>query len=174
MARRKNPGSLGNDQKFQRSRESSRAIGKLWMPPLTHEMPITHDTQGMFVKYIQQETGTRVQIKGQGSGFVDQETGRESDEPMHIHITCVTLICLLHLDISAIRSTLNCFIILLTLPPKCSGPDDTQVARAKALTDDLLSVVRSEHAKMQAILHQQQMELHNAQAQYAQYAAIGV
>jgi hypothetical protein len=42
----------------------------------------------MFVKYIQQETGTRVQIKGQGSGFVDQETGKESDEPMHIHITC--------------------------------------------------------------------------------------
>ena len=44
----------------------------------------------MFVKYIQQETGTRVQIKGQGSGFVDQETGKESDEPMHIHITCVS------------------------------------------------------------------------------------
>jgi hypothetical protein len=46
----------------------------------------------MFVKYIQQETGTRVQIKGIGSGFVDQETGRESDEPMHIHITFVTSI----------------------------------------------------------------------------------
>jgi hypothetical protein len=45
--------------------------------------------QGMFVKYIQQETGTRVQIKGLGSGFIDQETGRESDEPMHIHITFV-------------------------------------------------------------------------------------
>jgi hypothetical protein len=45
----------------------------------------------MFVKYIQQETGTRVQIKGIGSGFVDQETGKESDEPMHIHITCVIL-----------------------------------------------------------------------------------
>lgn len=46
---------------------------------------------GMFVKYIQQETGTRVQIKGLGSGFVDAETGRESDEPMHIHITYVYL-----------------------------------------------------------------------------------
>ena len=45
----------------------------------------------MFVKYIQQETGTRVQIKGLGSGFVDQETGRESDEPMHIHITYVLM-----------------------------------------------------------------------------------
>ena len=45
----------------------------------------------MFVKYIQQETGTRVQIKGLGSGFVDQETGKESEEPMHIHITYVVV-----------------------------------------------------------------------------------
>ncbi|CDO75747.1 hypothetical protein BN946_scf184921.g23 [Trametes cinnabarina] len=63
--------------------------------------------QGMFVKYIQQETGTRVQIKGQGSGFVDQETGHEHDEPMFIHVT---------------------------------GPDEQQVQRAKALTEDLLEV----------------------------------
>lgn len=41
------------------------------------------------MKYIQQETGTRVQIKGLGSGFVEQETGKESEEPMHIHITFV-------------------------------------------------------------------------------------
>jgi len=92
---------------------------------------------GVFVKYIQQETGTRVQIKGVGSGFVDQETGRESDEPMHIHIT---------------------------------GPDEGQVARAKVLTEDLLEVVRSEHAKMQLVVQQQQMELHQAQMQYAAYA----
>ena len=43
----------------------------------------------MFVKYIQQETGTRVQIKGLGSGFVDQESGHEHDEPMYIHVTYV-------------------------------------------------------------------------------------
>ncbi|KAJ8587564.1 eukaryotic type KH-domain (KH-domain type I) [Rhizopogon salebrosus TDB-379] len=92
--------------------------------------------QGMFVKYIQQETSTRVQIKGQGSGFVEQETGRESDEPMHIHIT---------------------------------GPDENQVARAKVLTEDLLEVVRSEHAKAQTAMMQQQMELHAAQLQFAQY-----
>jgi len=95
---------------------------------------------GMFVKYIQQETGTRVQIKGQGSGFVDQETGKESEEPMHIHIT---------------------------------GPEDGQVARAKALTDDLLEVVRGEYAKVKAMLHQQQMELHQAQMQYASYGMMG-
>ncbi|KAF8621824.1 hypothetical protein AX15_007492 [Amanita polypyramis BW_CC] len=95
--------------------------------------------QGSFVKYIQQETGTRVQIKGVGSGFIDQETGRESDEPLYIHIT---------------------------------GPDEAQVARAKVLTEDLLLVVRSEHAKMATVLHQQQMELHQAQAQYAAYSAM--
>lgn len=45
---------------------------------------------GLFVKHIQNETGTRVQIKGRGSGFYDQETGREADEPMHISISCVS------------------------------------------------------------------------------------
>ncbi|KIJ29117.1 hypothetical protein M422DRAFT_188940 [Sphaerobolus stellatus SS14] len=95
---------------------------------------------GMFVKYIQQETGTRVQIKGLGSGFVDTETGRESDEPMHIHIT---------------------------------GPDELQLARAKNLTEDLLEVVRSEHAKARGMLQQQQLELHQAQMQYAAYSGYG-
>ncbi|OBZ78065.1 Uncharacterized protein C30D11.14c [Grifola frondosa] len=93
---------------------------------------------GMFVKYIQQETGTRVQIKGIGSGFVDQETGHEHDEPMYIHVT---------------------------------GPDEQQVLRAKALTEDLLEVVRAEHAKVKTIVQQQQMELHQAQVQYAAYSA---
>ncbi|EJD05371.1 uncharacterized protein FOMMEDRAFT_165816 [Fomitiporia mediterranea MF3/22] len=93
---------------------------------------------GMFVKYIQQETQTRVQIKGVGSGFIDQETGRESDEPMHIHIT---------------------------------GPDETQVRRAKVLTEDLLEVVHSEHAKAKVQMQQQQMELHQAQQAYAAYSA---
>jgi hypothetical protein len=41
------------------------------------------------------------------------------------------------------------------------------VARAKVLTDDLLLVVRQEHAKMQTIAQQHQMELHQAQQQYA-------
>ncbi|KAF8501844.1 hypothetical protein JB92DRAFT_2794703 [Gautieria morchelliformis] len=95
---------------------------------------------GMFVKHIQQETGTRVQIKGIGSGFVDAETGRESDEPMHIHIT---------------------------------GPDELQLARAKNLTEDLLEVVRAEHAKARALLQHQQMELHQAQMQYAAYSSYG-
>ena len=43
--------------------------------------------QGMFVKFIQSETGTRVQIKGQGSGFIESQTGFESTDPMFIHIT---------------------------------------------------------------------------------------
>lgn len=43
--------------------------------------------QGLFVKYIQQETSARVQIKGLGSGFIETDTGRESDEPMHVHIS---------------------------------------------------------------------------------------
>jgi hypothetical protein len=40
----------------------------------------------MFVKYIQAETGARVQIKGIGSGFLESDTGREAEEPLHINI----------------------------------------------------------------------------------------
>ncbi|KAG6915690.1 hypothetical protein DXG01_010418 [Tephrocybe rancida] len=95
---------------------------------------------GSFVKYIQAETSTRVQIKGLGSGFVDQETGQEEPTPLYIHIT---------------------------------GPEEAQVARAKVLTEDLLLVVRQEHAKVAVVVQQQQMELHHAQAQYAAYSAMG-
>ncbi|GAA5880796.1 hypothetical protein JCM16303_005119 [Sporobolomyces ruberrimus] len=42
---------------------------------------------GLFVKWIQQETQTRVQIKGIGSGYVETDTGMESQEPLHIAIT---------------------------------------------------------------------------------------
>ncbi|KAK0436874.1 eukaryotic type KH-domain type I [Armillaria borealis] len=97
--------------------------------------------QGQFVKYIQQETGTRVQVKGIGSAFLEPDTGRESDEPLYIHIT---------------------------------GPEEGQVARAKVLTEDLLLVVRAEHAKMASVVQQQQMELHQAQMQYAAYSTMAV
>jgi hypothetical protein len=53
-----------------------------------------------------------------------------------------------------------------------SGPEESQVERAKVLTEDLLLVVRQEHGKMQYLLSQQQMELHQAQAQYAAYSAM--
>ncbi|KZT34080.1 hypothetical protein SISSUDRAFT_992300 [Sistotremastrum suecicum HHB10207 ss-3] len=97
--------------------------------------------QGVFVKHIQQETGTRVQIKGLGSGFIEQETGRESDEPMHIHIT---------------------------------GPDEQQVSRARILTEDLLEVVRAEHAKTYVIVQQQQAELQQLQGPYGAYSGYAV
>ncbi|KAF2677251.1 hypothetical protein K458DRAFT_491984 [Lentithecium fluviatile CBS 122367] len=38
------------------------------------------------VKYIQQETGCKVQIKGRGSGFMESSTGQESEDPMYLHI----------------------------------------------------------------------------------------
>ncbi|KAL1302621.1 hypothetical protein AAFC00_002992 [Neodothiora populina] len=41
---------------------------------------------GSYVKHIQQETRCRVQIKGRGSGFMEHETGRESDEQMYLHV----------------------------------------------------------------------------------------
>lgn len=44
---------------------------------------------GMFVKYIQSETRVRTQIRGQGSGYYEAETGRELEEPLHIHLSYV-------------------------------------------------------------------------------------
>lgn len=41
---------------------------------------------GSYVKHIQQETRCRVQIKGRGSGFLEHETGQESDEQMYLHV----------------------------------------------------------------------------------------
>lgn len=41
---------------------------------------------GQYVKHIQQETRCRVQIKGRGSGFMEHATGRESDDPMYLHV----------------------------------------------------------------------------------------
>jgi homoaconitase len=41
------------------------------------------------VKFIQQETGCKVQIKGRGSGFMEPNSGQESDEPMYLHIAFV-------------------------------------------------------------------------------------
>lgn len=41
---------------------------------------------GSYVKHIQTETRCRVQIKGRGSGFIEQSTGQESDEPMYLHV----------------------------------------------------------------------------------------
>ena len=110
--------------------------------------------QGSFVKYIQAETSTRVQIKGIGSGFIDQETSQEEPVPLYIHITCVSIF--------------HQHSVVLIFG---RGPEEGQVARAKVLTEDLLLVVRQEHAKVQMQVQQQQMELHQAQAQYAAYSS---
>ncbi|KAF9302806.1 hypothetical protein BGZ74_004826 [Mortierella antarctica] len=41
---------------------------------------------GQYVKHVQNETRTRVQLKGHGSGYLEIDTGRESDEPLYINI----------------------------------------------------------------------------------------
>ncbi|KAK9474095.1 uncharacterized protein V1510DRAFT_361774, partial [Dipodascopsis tothii] len=41
---------------------------------------------GANVKHIQNETRTRVQIRGHGSQYLEVDTGREADEPLHLHV----------------------------------------------------------------------------------------
>ncbi|KAJ3178752.1 hypothetical protein HDU87_003307 [Geranomyces variabilis] len=43
--------------------------------------------QGQYVKHIQQETQTKVQLKGRGSGFIEHDTGMEANDALHIHVT---------------------------------------------------------------------------------------
>ncbi|KAI8816541.1 uncharacterized protein EV422DRAFT_545661 [Fimicolochytrium jonesii] len=43
--------------------------------------------QGQYVKHIQAETQTKVQLKGKGSGYIENATGMEADDALHIHIT---------------------------------------------------------------------------------------
>ncbi|KAI8331177.1 hypothetical protein BC941DRAFT_360708 [Chlamydoabsidia padenii] len=43
--------------------------------------------QGAYVKHISSVTGCRIQLRGKGSGFYEQDTGVESEEPLHIHIS---------------------------------------------------------------------------------------
>ncbi|KAH6587194.1 hypothetical protein BASA61_006383 [Batrachochytrium salamandrivorans] len=42
---------------------------------------------GSYMKHIQHETSTRVQLKGRGSGFTEASTGQEADEEMFITIS---------------------------------------------------------------------------------------
>ncbi|KAI9491079.1 hypothetical protein BDB00DRAFT_519426 [Zychaea mexicana] len=42
---------------------------------------------GAYVKHIQNETGSRVQLKGKGSGFYETATGQEAEDALHVHIT---------------------------------------------------------------------------------------
>lgn len=84
------------NQKRQQSLQQQQSGRREW---LEEKVPINLESlrnfnirrkvvgpQGMFVKYIQMETGTRVQIKGIGSGFNERNTDREADEPMFINI----------------------------------------------------------------------------------------
>ncbi|KAI9000218.1 hypothetical protein BC832DRAFT_144040 [Gaertneriomyces semiglobifer] len=43
--------------------------------------------QGQNVKHIQQETNTKVQLKGRGSGYLEVATGLEAPEPLYIHVS---------------------------------------------------------------------------------------
>lgn len=88
---------------------------------------------GAYVKHIAQATRCRVQIKGRGSGFTEHSTGRESDEPMFLHVACVLNQFYVHID-----------VILMLL---FSGPDPKEVQNAKELCEDLLKNVKEQYEK---------------------------
>lgn len=41
---------------------------------------------GAYVKHVQQETATKVQLKGKGSGYLEPSTNKEAQVPLYISI----------------------------------------------------------------------------------------
>ncbi|RKP27470.1 hypothetical protein SYNPS1DRAFT_12615, partial [Syncephalis pseudoplumigaleata] len=78
-------------QRDFRPRERSILSEKVFLTfeptPGFHVKPKLIGPQGAFVKHIQNETGARVTIRGQGSGYIEVATGKEAEEPMHLSIT---------------------------------------------------------------------------------------
>lgn len=91
-------GPLVDERRFRRGADDRDEMGRrkwpeekifIGMLPLRgfHLRASVVGTGGSNVKFVQQETRTRIQIKGQGSGFEEVATGKESDEPMYLHVT---------------------------------------------------------------------------------------
>ncbi|TPX50043.1 hypothetical protein SeMB42_g02208 [Synchytrium endobioticum] len=55
--------------------------------PVFNARPKIVGQGGQFVKHIENETRTRVQLKGRGSGYIDSITGQEAPEDLHIYIS---------------------------------------------------------------------------------------
>ncbi|KAJ3055479.1 hypothetical protein HK097_010338 [Rhizophlyctis rosea] len=86
---------------------------------------------GQYVKHIQQETSTKVQLKGRGSGFIETATGQEAEEALHIHITCI-------------GPNIGLFVIH-------RGFVQENVDRALTLCQDLVNTVQQEYEKMKQL-----------------------
>lgn len=71
----------------------STFIGKVYLgienAPQSFNIPANViGPKGVYVKHITQYSGgTRVQLKGRGSSFKEPETGEESNEPIHLHLS---------------------------------------------------------------------------------------
>lgn len=90
---------------------------------------------GSYVKHIQSETGCRVQIKGLGSGYVENATNREAEEEMFLHVTygrTPSLSCSMFSD------------------ARCRGPDPDMVAKGKELCEDLVANVREQYEEFKS------------------------
>ena len=100
---------------------------------------------GSYVKHIQQETRCRVQIKGRGSGFIENGLNTESDEPMYLHVAYV------YREDPVSRYWNGVFSQDVhnvgTLLTNRSGPDPAQVASAKELCQSLLKNVREQYER---------------------------
>lgn len=92
---------------------------------------------GAYVKHIQYETGCRVQIKGRGSGFLEQATNRESDEDMFLHVTYVFL------KPDGLSHPFPPFTVFIN--SGFSGREESMVEKGKELCEDLIDNVKQQY-----------------------------
>ncbi|KAK9236505.1 hypothetical protein V1525DRAFT_346013 [Lipomyces kononenkoae] len=134
------PPQYGDRPPFQRGEYRRRwmedrvLIGLDYLPGFNVRGQIV-GPMGANVKHIQTETGCRVQIKGRGSQFIEQATGRESDEPTFLHI--------------------------LYVYTGCSGQDPNALARAVELSKDLVKTVTDSYNAFKANPRPQQQRYNN-------------
>jgi hypothetical protein len=88
---RQEPGAYAQPATERRPREDiGRDIptAKVYLgfdpPPGFHARPKIIGPQGAYVKHIQNETGSRVQIRGAGSGYTDPNAKDGPEEPLHL------------------------------------------------------------------------------------------
>ena len=145
-------GSLVDERRFRRTDERDEFGRRKWPE---EKIPIDMESVrgfnvraqivgpgGSYVKHISTETRTRVQIKGQNSGFTEPSTGRESDEPTYLHITYPPAPTPLLPPSPPVLDNPGYTGRSFGRVPNGSGPDEVEVFRAKELAVDLINTVR--------------------------------
>lgn len=97
----------------------------------------------MYLMHIQAETAAKVTLRGLGSGHLEQSSGREAFEPLHIHLQSVLTVC------NTPVNALKLLIRMVLAVPICyfRHANAAGLQNAKKLAENLIETVKQEYAK---------------------------